>query len=1129
MVLYCQTASSPARSPPQSTERKGRKGSPQIHHHHHPHYHAHVRTFKFQENACLIDVSFWQFVIQQKLNIWKLRCPPLPIRANLEAAPSPTAKPIMRLDANCIQTSPNTTRIGTGSDCLSRDETGSAASYCESSNWQRRFEISGTFYHVNTLPDLMAFPFSQCVADTLSSTLELINTQERSQKSTLNQNATDVHIRGRHHARAFRGGGTGESSHRSGSVMADLNSVGCGTADRNHMPLERRSFSVRRPSDQLPSMAKSSDSPLSYVQPPVYEQRPRKFNWEQISRQFLNSFFIVAYMDLKRYIVMYAISCPTLGFKSIAFHQQYINSPILHHPILEVSRDTRSYDDSSSYPKCHLSPQVEAKSLLNPRVTSLNQPSKTSCKFTCEEPSKSVAKEFMASELIHIGKHLLDLCYCHNDNLDRQSTGRVCLVIRHKKTRGLSFVSLSSISIQILDLFRSSHSTVYISLIDFSRTNNSCSWPVRNLLFCICIGASLYDLPVRVLAFRDFHSSLLQSSSNGSSKDLSYSLPAFAGNHHVIQSRIFTIRTPSAEAFANRLLLAGWLSHRGQDTQLKGLDTNKLPLPSEALFTLNLQSFLDHKVVQQNATELNVKLIKWRILPSFRPHTIQQLRFLLIGMGTLGCHIARDLVGWGALKLTLLDCAAVAPSNPARQSLYLARDVENALVTPSSGLPLRGRSKVQIAKERLLEVRGDLEIDTIELEIPMPNQERFLLPVKEFLGTTDMPSPIEVSELNETQTYAAFMHDRLRELIESHDCVLLLTDSRESRWLPALIVQSLSFAKHLASQQNLQQSLQDRTKVWPEQKRLTVHQRLLNPFSPPICLTVALGFDTFVVIRHGTYADMPLPPDVDLPEEHKSDVNEKADQDSVCQSRGIFMKCDTFRARLSCYFCNDLSAPSSVGSRHRTLDQQCTVTRTGIAGFASAIAVETLTSLSQAPYGFGAMPSDRRAEMAKKLEGNVNKWPPELIHKIRQGCVDDLNHISCLGDCPHVTRGSVASFSIRSDWHPAFDICVCCSEAVQQAYLNEGSAFIEGVVRDSSRLEDISGLSKFRQVTDARGRLVRASESDKLTDVDVLFLSDDDNSSTNEAPESTESAESAETHPASSVQTHQVLNEPVDL
>ena len=89
--------------------------------------------------------------------------------------------------------------------------------------------------------------------------------------------------------------------------------------------------------------------------------------------------------------------------------------------------------------------------------------------------------------------------------------------------------------------------------------------------------------------------------------------------------------------------------------------------------------------------------------------------------------------------------------------------------------------------------------------------------------------------------------NELEELIKEHDAIFLLTDSREARWLPTVMSM--------------------------------VHNK--------ICLTIALGFETFLAMRHGLPATI-----------HDSTVNGE---------------------RLGCYFCNDIVAPrNSIADR--TLD-----------------------------------------------------------------------------------------------------------------------------------------------------------------------------------------------------------------
>ena len=46
----------------------------------------------------------------------------------------------------------------------------------------------------------------------------------------------------------------------------------------------------------------------------------------------------------------------------------------------------------------------------------------------------------------------------------------------------------------------------------------------------------------------------------------------------------------------------------------------------------------------ESSVDLNLRLMKWRLMPSLDIQLIQQTKCLLLGSGTLGCNVARCLI-----------------------------------------------------------------------------------------------------------------------------------------------------------------------------------------------------------------------------------------------------------------------------------------------------------------------------------------------------------------------------------------------------------------------------------------------------------------------------------------------------
>jgi ubiquitin-like modifier-activating enzyme ATG7 len=313
--------------------------------------------------------------------------------------------------------------------------------------------------------------------------------------------------------------------------------------------------------------------------------------------------------------------------------------------------------------------------------------------------------------------------------------------------------------------------------------------------------------------------------------------------------------------------------------------------------------------------------MKWRALPAFDEALVAKQKVLLLGAGTLGCAVARGLLGWGFRHITFVDQGRVSYSNPVRQSLFVAKDCLG-----------HGRVKAVAAAEALKDIYPAVDARGVELQIPMP-------------GHADANVEANLSQLD--------------ALVREHDCVVLLTDTWESRWLPTVLG--------------------------------AAHEKMV--------INAALGFDSLVVMRHGG---------------------------PTC----------------GCYFCSDVVAPRD-STRNRTLDQQCTVTRPGLAPIAGALVVELLVGLVHHP---------------------LQRLAPAGAQ-------------SLLGALFHQCRLFLPQMDIAKIQGMAFAECTACSPKMVAAYRANGLGLVQNALADPSSLERVTGLAELQALA-SKGMLEMEEEED---------------------------------------------------
>ena len=343
----------------------------------------------------------------------------------------------------------------------------------------------------------------------------------------------------------------------------------------------------------------------------------------------------------------------------------------------------------------------------------------------------------------------------------------------------------------------------------------------------------------------------------------------------------------------------------------------------------DLSSLLNNEAIVERAVDLNLRLMRWRLWPTLDTEMLSGKKILLLGAGTLGCAVARGLLGWGIRNITFVDNGRVSYSNPARQCLFEHEDCVN-------------RSYKSIAAaDRLKKIFPGIRSCGIVLNIPMAGHEII----------EDEVDPVETIDT----------------LISNHDVIFALTDSREARWLATVIAKARD----------------------------------------KIMINVALGFDSYLVMRHG--------------------------QEPIRKGRNVGQS-----SRLGCYFCNDIVAPGN-SMTDRSLDQQCTVTRPGLAFIAAGFAVEMMIAILHSEH--------KNRESAEEFMKNQKH---EELEDSR---------------IPHQVRGFLSSFKTVLPCTPSFPHCTACGDAVIEAYMTNPKDFTRQICSPEGPilLSRISGVHKISE------------------------------------------------------------------
>ncbi len=723
----------------------------------------------------------------------------------------------------------------------------------------------------------------------------------------------------------------------------------------------------------------------------------------------LNHALLLTFADLKTHKYTYLFAFPAANPTGFAVNI---------HPYRSIQASAAASSSSSSstpgFVPCSVefSPQEQRGLLAAFKAFATSSPSSVSSDVSASPEDSTRVGEFRVADK---GYFIVDVQPTSSD--------------RASAPRAISIHPFSSLPHFIARDKAAATPSFFLAFLDPSGNASHPGWPLRNALYLSALaGAS----SVRVLSWRDVgqaatthfpptatnanaNANATSSSSTSNSTTTSDSTPAGMSLASTVGLVTFSstpatniaefgaalssypnkdddckVTSPSSPAAATAWSPAESLvkkaveAARSTSTSFVGWerDERNVIAPRQ----IDLSGLLNPTKIMENSVDLNLKLMRWRMLPGLDVNVLHSTKALLVGSGTLGCNVARALLGWGFTHMTFVDSGKVSYSNPVRQTLFEFEDC------------VQGRYKAEAAAERVRKIYPGATTASAVLTVPMPGHA---LSSKEQLAQA-------TKDANE-----------LARLVASHDVIFLLTDSRESRWYPTLLAQ----------------------------------------YYNKVCINAALGFDSYLVMRHGSRAG------------HARVVIGAGTTagDSIATGTGtatatsdgsIGDACSVDlekQAHLSCYFCADVTAPGN-SRRDQTLDQQCTVTRPGLSFVASALAVEMLVAILHNKNGYGApaflndntaadqsSASKRKDAETKSISTSTSTSTSSSSSSSSSASspkVEEDTVSGGLGALPHQIRGGFSTFAQTLMVGAQFKCCPACSSAVLLEYKKRGMNFV---------------------------------------------------------------------------------------